>query len=71
MRAGQRQLWPPTVGDEIRAERSVWRVLRVDAGRYVCQLLGGSRVIHHFRRRQIEAVISRAAESDSLFDPAA
>jgi hypothetical protein len=44
-------------------------VLRVDAGRYVCRLVGGSRVVRRFCGRQIEYVVRRPGEAERLFDP--
>lgn len=43
------------VGDVVVAQGSRWRVEALDTDRReaVCRLLGGSRVLHRFRARQI------------------
>lgn len=51
------------VGDIVVAERSRWRVERIDPERReaLCRLIGGSGVYRHFRARQIARVESGAA----------
>lgn len=46
------------VGDVVIVERSRWRVLTIDPERRdaLCQLIGGSQVLRHFRARNIAKV---------------